>query len=99
MEEIIDIDIDKPKEPKQTASKSSGESDDNPAYWKLVLLRNTRNSYLALTDKYLLPDFPITDEKKEIIINYRQYLRDFINTNSVSIMNGIEVEIDPIPTI
>lgn len=99
MEEIIDIDIDKPREPKQTASKSSGESDDNPAYWKLVLLRNTRNSYLALTDKYLLPDFPITDENRNIIKTYRQYLRDFINVNREAIENGLEVEIDPIPNV
>ena len=73
--------------------------DENSGYWYLEYKRNTRNSYLTLTDKYLLSDYPITDEKKEIIINYRQYLRDFININAVNIMNGIEVEIDPIPTI
>jgi hypothetical protein len=67
--------------------------------WVLFQLRNTRNAYLTLTDKYLLSDYPITDEKKEIIINYRQYLRDFININAANIINGLEVEIDPIPTI
>lgn len=67
--------------------------------WVLFQLRNTRNSYLVLTDKYLLPDFPITDENKNIIKAYRQYLRDFINVNYDSIINGLEVEIDPIPNV
>lgn len=73
--------------------------DERIQYWRLEYKRNTRNSYLALTDKYLLPDFPITDEKKEIIINYRQYLRDFINVNKSAIENGLNIEIDPIPDI
>ena len=66
-------------------------------FWRLELLRNTRNSYLQLTDKYLLSDYPITEEKKNIIIEYRQMLRDFINNNEEAILNGLEVEIDPIP--
>ena len=65
--------------------------------WSLYLLRNTRNSFLALTDKYLLPDYPITDEKKEKIIKYRQNLREFINIYKDDILNGIEVEIPLIP--
>ena len=65
--------------------------------WVLFQLRNTRNAYLQLTDKYLLSAYPITDEKKEIIMNYRQYLRDFINNNEEAILNGLEVEIDLIP--
>lgn len=67
--------------------------------WVLFQLRNIRNSYLVLTDKYLLPDFPITDDNRNIIIAYRQYLRDFININHDSIINGLEVEIDPIPNV
>lgn len=59
--------------------------------------RNKRNSYLQLTDKYILPDFPITEEKRNIIIEYRQMLRDFINNNQEAILNGLEVEIPPIP--
>jgi hypothetical protein len=59
--------------------------------------RNSRNGYLELTDKYLLPDFPITDDKKEIILNYRKYLREFININKDAILNGENVEILGIP--
>lgn len=35
-----------------------------------------RNKYLRLTDKYVLPDFPLSDELKSAIFNYRQLLRD-----------------------
>jgi hypothetical protein len=65
--------------------------------WDLVYLRNTRNSLLQLTDKYLLSDFPISDEKRYEIIEYRQYLRNFINQNETAILNGEKIEILPIP--
>ncbi len=81
-------------------SRSPGDnSNDNSPIWKLMLLRNTRNNYLSLTDKYVLPDYPISLEKKELIIEYRKYLRDFINNNNEKIMNGEDIEIDPIPLI
>jgi hypothetical protein len=38
--------------------------------------RDERNRLLAETDKYLLLDFPISDEDREIVKNYRQQLRD-----------------------
>ena len=40
-----------------------------------------RNNLLLETDKYLLPDFPITAEQLEIVKEYRQALRDFPNNN------------------
>jgi len=67
--------------------------------WDLVFLRNTRNSLLQLTDKYLIPDYPITPENLEIIKIYRQELRDFINKNKEGILNGVIPEIPPIPLI
>lgn len=39
-------------------------------------IRNLRNNYLYSTDKYLLSDFPISEEELNIIKSYRQYLRD-----------------------
>jgi hypothetical protein len=71
--------------------------ENSKLFFFLEFKRNTRNSYLSLTDKYLLPDYPITDEKKEIIINYRQYLRELININKEAILNGENIEILPIP--
>ena len=65
--------------------------------WDLVFLRNTRNSLLQLTDKYLLSDYPISDEKRYEIIENRQYLRNFININQAAILNGEKIEILPIP--
>ena len=65
----------------------------------LEFKRNTRNSYLQLTDKYLLSDFPISDEKRYEIIEYRQYLRNFINLNETAILNGENIEILPIPIL
>lgn len=38
--------------------------------------RAERDAILASTDKYLLPDFPITEEEKNLWIKYRKYLRD-----------------------
>lgn len=87
------------EEVKPVKSKSPTETTDDPLYWKLVFLRNTRNSYLELTDKYILSDYPITEENRNIIKTYRQYLRNFINENKEAIMNGIEVAIEPIPII
>jgi hypothetical protein len=86
------------KKAKQTSFKSPGDdNNDNKEYWDLVYLRNTRNSLLQLTDKYLLSDFPISDEKRYEIIEYRQYLRNFINENKEGILNGVIPEITPIP--
>jgi hypothetical protein len=39
--------------------------------------KKIRNQLLLETDKYLLPDFPITLEQLEIVKEYRQKLRDF----------------------
>lgn len=41
-----------------------------------AIKRNERDSLLSNTDKYLLPDFPINDEKLNKIKAYRQYLRN-----------------------
>ncbi len=44
-------------------------------------LRNQRNQLLIESDKYMLPDYPITPEQLEIVKEYRQALRDFTNNN------------------
>ena len=49
----------------------------------LILLRSTRDQLLTQTDKYLLPDFPITPENLILIKEYRQQLRDFSNNNFI----------------
>lgn len=47
----------------------------------LIRNRNLRNELLNQTDRYLLNDYPITEEQKTEVITYRQKLRDFINEN------------------
>ncbi len=39
-------------------------------------IRNIRNFRLKQSDKYVIPDFPITPEKKQEWVDYRQALRD-----------------------
>ena len=43
----------------------------------IQFLRNQRNQALKNTDIYMIPDFPNSTENKELIMNYRQSLRDF----------------------
>jgi hypothetical protein len=101
MEEITEVNTEpivEVKKQKLTAYKSPGENNEGAYIWHLVLLRNIRNNYLNLTDKYLLPDYPITFEQKEIIKVYRQMLRDIININREDVLNGVtNLEIPPIP--
>ena len=40
-------------------------------------VRVVRNQYLEETDKYMIADYPITDEEREQYKAYRVYLRDY----------------------
>ena len=53
----------------------------------LIRNRNLRNELLNQTDRYLLNDYPITEEQKIEVINYRQKLRDFINENKTKYLD------------
>ena len=54
--------------------------------------RNLRNELLNKTDRYILEDYPISQEQKEIIKTYRQNLREFINDNKDKILNGEKID-------
>ena len=54
--------------------------------------RNIRNELLNKTDRYFLIDYPIHHEQQNIIKNYRQELRDFININKQKILNGEKID-------
>jgi len=86
-------------EPKMKPSPSPSLviSSETDTFWKLVFLRNTRNIHLNNTDKYLLPDYPISPENLEIIKSYRQMLRDFINLNKDLILAGEDIKVPVIP--
>ena len=40
-------------------------------------VRSVRNRYLEQTDKYMIADYPITDEERELYKKYREYLRTY----------------------
>ena len=52
------------------------EDEYNRKYNVEQRMREQRDSLLAETDVYLLPDYPITEEKLDEILKYRQALRD-----------------------
>ena len=43
-------------------------------------VRAVRNQYLEQTDKYMITDYPITDDERELYKQYRAYLRDYTLT-------------------
>lgn len=48
-----------------------------PTIEELALrVKGRRDKYLTLSDKYMLSDFPITEEKRQEWVLYRQQLRD-----------------------
>ena len=44
---------------------------------KKVQVRAVRNQYLEQTDKFMIADYPITDEERELYRQYREYLRTY----------------------
>lgn len=40
-------------------------------------VRAVRNQYLEQTDKFMIVDYPITDDERELYKQYRVYLRDY----------------------
>ena len=40
-------------------------------------VRSVRNQYLEWTDKFMIADYPITDDERELYKQYRTYLRDY----------------------
>lgn len=44
---------------------------------KQAEVRSIRNQYLTDSDKYMFPDFPITDEQQADYVAYRRYLRTY----------------------
>lgn len=64
-------------------------------------LRYLRDLRLQLTDKYVLPDFPITEEKRTEMLNYRIVLRNLPSTlqNQVLDINNLYQYLPTQPTI
>ena len=54
----------------------------------ILFKRENRNQLLKESDKYLLPDYPITPENLELIKTYRQQLRDYMDLDVVKNYNS-----------
>ena len=54
-----------------------GYAPEKPIEQREVEVRAVRNQYLEQTDKYMITDYPITDEERELYKQYRAYLRDY----------------------
>lgn len=52
--------------------------------------RQWRDKRLALTDVYVLPDFPITEEQRTAVMVYRQALRDLPNAISEADLENLK---------
>ena len=56
--------------------------DDGKIFYK-KMIKQQRNEILTNSDKYLLPGYPITQDKLQIIKQYRQELRDMPQNNFI----------------
>ena len=54
-----------------------GYAPEKPTEQKEAEVRAVRNQYLEQTDKFMIADYPITDEERELYKQYRTYLRDY----------------------
>ena len=59
--------------------------------------RNIRNELLNKSDRYILEDYPLSEEEKQVVKEYRKKLRDFINDNKDKILNGEKIDFPPQP--
>jgi hypothetical protein len=56
------------------------------------ILRNYRNILLKRSDKYLLQDFPNSEDKKQEWITYRQILRDLTKNQTPTLSTDGVIE-------
>ena len=54
-----------------------GYAPEKPTEQKEAEVRSVRNQYLEQTDKYMITDYPITDNERELYRQYRTYLRTY----------------------
>ena len=54
-----------------------GYAPEKPIEQREAEVRAVRNQYLEQTDKFMIADYPITDEERELYRQYRTYLRTY----------------------
>lgn len=58
----------------------------------MTQVRAVRNGYLQDTDRYMLEDYPVTSEEKELCKQYRKYLRDYTEEENWWLQNPLTFE-------
>ena len=58
-----------------------GYAPEKPIEQREAEVRAVRNSYLEQTDKFMITDYPITDDERELYKKYREYLRIYTEAN------------------
>ena len=61
-------------------------------------VRSVRNQYLEQTDKYMIMDYPITDDERELYKQYREYLRDYTLSENWWVKNPMVFDEWAMPT-
>ena len=56
---------------------------DDDDFVKIFIKREERNKLLNESDKFMLPDYPITSNNIILIKDYRQQLRDYMDLPEV----------------
>lgn len=59
---------------------------------KKAQVRQVRNRYLKQTDEFMIVDYPITDDERELYKQYRTYLRDYTLTDNWWESNPLKFE-------
>ena len=67
-------------------------SSDEAIEQKKTDVRAVRNQYLEQTDKYMITDYPISDEELELYKQYRTYLRDYTLSENWQESNPLKFE-------
>ena len=55
----------------------------NDDFIVIMFKRDQRNQLLKESDKYLLPDYPISSSNLELVKQYRQKLRNYMDLDQV----------------
>ena len=61
---------------------------DDDDFVKIFIKREERNKLLNESDKFMLPDYPITSNNLILIKDYRQQLRDYMDLPEVKSYNS-----------
>lgn len=67
-------------------------SSDEAIEQKKSEVRSVRNQYLKQTDEFMIVDYPITDDERELYKQYRTYLRDYTLTENWWESNPLKFE-------